>query len=78
MSNWYSESIDLFNPRARRFLWETCKKNYADLGIDYFWLDNSEPDYAVFDYENFRFYTGPAQKVGNEFPKSFPRPSMRA
>lgn len=64
-------TIDLFNPRARRFLWETCKKNYADLGIDYFWLDNSEPDYAVFDYENFRFYTGPAQKVGNEFPKKF-------
>lgn len=64
-------TIDLFNPEARRFLWETCKRNYADLGIDYFWLDNAEPDYAVYDYENFRFYTGPAQKVGNEYPKKY-------
>lgn len=66
-------TIDLFNYEAQQFLWETCKKNYADLGIDLFWLDNAEPDYAVYDYENFRFYGGPALKVGNEFPKCYAR-----
>lgn len=62
-------TVDMFRPEARGFLWNICKKNYRDLGIDYFWLDNSEPDYAVYDYENYRFCTGPAQKVGNEYPK---------
>lgn len=64
-------TIDMFNPEARKYLWEKCKKNYADLGIDYFWLDNAEPDYAVCDYENYRFYSGPALKVGNEFAKNY-------
>lgn len=62
-------TVDMFRPEAREFLWNICKKNYRDLGIDYFWLDNSEPDYAVYDYENYRFCTGPALKVGNEYPK---------
>lgn len=64
-------TIDLFNPEARKFLWETCKKNYADLGIDFFWLDNAEPDYTVYDFDNFRYYDGPAQRVGNAYPKKF-------
>ena len=64
-------TIDMFNPEAQKFLWETCKKNYIENGIDMFWLDNAEPDYAVYDYENFRFYTGPAIKVGNEYPKKY-------
>ncbi len=62
-------TVDMFRPEAREYLWNICEKNYRELGIDYFWLDNSEPDYAVYDYENYRFCTGPANKVGNEYPK---------
>jgi alpha-D-xyloside xylohydrolase len=64
-------TLDAFNPEARKFLYQQLKSNYRDLGIDYFWMDNAEPDYAVYDYENYRYYDGPALKVGNEYPKHY-------
>ncbi|MCH3971635.1 MAG: family 31 glucosidase [Oscillospiraceae bacterium] len=64
-------TIDLFNPEARQFLYETCKKNYSDLGIDFFWLDNAEPDLAVYDFDNIRCYDGPMQKYGAAYPKDY-------
>ena len=33
--------IDPFNPETREYVWNVCKKNYYDYGIDAFWLDNS-------------------------------------
>ena len=65
--------IDVFNPEARQYIWEVCKKNYYDLGIDGFWLDNSEPDYGVYDFENYRYYTGPALSCSNMYPQLFSR-----
>ncbi len=64
-------TIDVFNPESRKFIWEKCKKNYRDWGIDLFWLDNSEPDSIVYDFENFRYQTGRGSKVGNEYPKMY-------
>lgn len=63
--------IDVTNPEAQRFLWETCKKNYYDYGIDMFWLDNSEPDYNVYDYSNYRYFLGTALEVNNVYPKLY-------
>lgn len=63
--------IDLTNPEAREFLWEKCKKHYFDYGIDLFWLDNAEPDYAVYDYDNYRYALGCALEVSNIYPKMF-------
>ncbi len=65
--------IDPFNPETRRYIWEVCKRNYADLGIDGFWLDNSEPDYGVYDFENYRYYAGPALSCSNLYPQMFSR-----
>lgn len=62
-------SIDITNPEAQKFLWEICKKNYADLGIDMFWLDNCEPDFGVYDYSNYRYYLGTGLEVSNLYPK---------
>lgn len=62
-------SIDITNPEAQKFLWETCKKNYKDFGIDMFWLDNCEPDFGVYDYANYRYYMGTALEVSNLYPK---------
>lgn len=62
-------SIDVTNPEAQKFLWETCKKNYKDLGIDMFWLDNCEPDFGVYDYANYRYYMGTGLEVSNIYPK---------
>ncbi len=63
--------IDPFNPEAREYIWNICKKNYYDLGIDGFWLDNSEPDYGVYDFENYRYYSGPALSCSNLYPQLF-------
>jgi len=63
--------IDCTNPEARRFIWEKCKKNYYDLGIDMFWLDNAEPDFGIYDYSNYRYQLGTALEVGNIYPKMY-------
>ena len=65
--------IDPFNPETREYIWEVCKRNYADLGIDGFWLDNSEPDYGVYDFDNYRYYAGPAMSCSNMYPQLFSR-----
>ncbi len=65
--------IDPFNPETRKYVWEVCKKNYYDYGIDAFWLDNSEPDYGVYDFENYRYCAGPALAVSNMYPQMYSR-----
>ena len=65
--------IDPFNPEARKYVWDVCKKNYYDYGIDAFWLDNSEPDYGVYDFENYRYFSGPALTVSNLYPQLYSR-----
>lgn len=65
--------IDVFNPETRKYVWEICKKNYYDFGIDAFWLDNSEPDYGIYDFENYRYFSGPALAVSNMYPQYYSR-----
>lgn len=66
-------SVDVFNPKAREYIWNVCKKNYADLGIDGFWLDNSEPDLASYDFDNIRYCAGPGLSVSNLYPQYYSR-----
>lgn len=63
--------IDVTNPEARAYLWEKCKKNYYDYGIDMFWLDNAEPDYNVYDFDNYRYQLGSALEVSSIYPKLY-------
>jgi alpha-D-xyloside xylohydrolase len=65
--------IDVFNPEARQYVWEVCKRNYYDLGIDAFWLDNSEPDYGVYDFDHYRYMEGPALSCTNIYPQLYSR-----
>ncbi len=65
--------IDAFNPEARKYIWDVCKRNYYDLGIDAFWLDNSEPDLGVYDFEHYRYCDGPALALSNLYPQMFSR-----
>ncbi len=65
--------IDAFNPQTRKYVWEVCKKNYYDYGIDAFWLDNSEPDFCVYDFEQYRYCDGPALEIGNLYPQMYSR-----
>ncbi len=65
--------IDPFNPETAKYVWEICKKNYYDYGIDAFWLDNSEPDYGVYDFENYRYMDMPALACSNMYPQKYSR-----
>ena len=65
--------FDFTNPEARAWLWQKVKKNYYDYGIETFWLDEAEPEYGVYDFENFRYHAGPVMKVGNLYPLAYAR-----
>ena len=65
--------IDPTNPETREYVWEKCKAHYYDLGIDYFWLDNSEPDLTKYDFDNFRYHIGTALSCSNIYPQWYSR-----
>lgn len=60
--------IDPTNPGTREFVWEKAKENYWDKGVRLFWLDEAEPEYTVYDYDNYRYYLGTDLEVGNIYP----------
>lgn len=69
----YTVHVDATNPEARKYLWNKAKKNYYDYGIKTFWLDEAEPEYAVYDFDNFRYYLGKNLEVGNLYPVAYAR-----
>lgn len=62
---------DATNPKARDYVWKLCKKNYYDYGIKVFWLDEAEPEFSTYDYDNYRYFMGPVTKVGNIYPQLY-------
>lgn len=69
----YSNFFDATNPEARKYVWEKCKKNYYDYGIKIFWLDEAEPEFSVYDFDNYRYHIGPNVQVGNVYPQLYSR-----
>ncbi len=65
--------IDPTNPRTRDYVWGLIKKNYADLGIKTFWLDEAEPEFTGYDYECYRYHEGEVLEVGNQYPREYSR-----
>lgn len=63
--------FDATNPDARTYLWEKIEKNYYSKGIKLFWLDEAEPEYAAYDFDNYRYYLGPNVKIGNVYPVKY-------
>ena len=59
---------DATNPAARRYIWEKCRKNYYESGIDLFWLDEAEPEYTTYQFDNYRYYSGTVLQTGNLYP----------
>ena len=62
---------DATNPDAREYVWQKAKKNYYDKGVKTFWLDEAEPEYSVYDFENYRYHMGPNVQIGNLYPKLY-------
>jgi len=63
--------FDTTNPQAREFVWNKVKKNYYEKGIHIFWLDEAEPEYSPYDYDNYRLHAGRNTQVGNIYPKLY-------
>ncbi len=70
---WMGNTIfyDATHPGAQQFVWDRCKENYYDLGIRCFWLDEAEPEYGPYDFDNIRYYEGPALQCTNIYPKMY-------
>ena len=64
---------DATNPEAREFIWQRSYENYYKNGIDMFWLDEAEPEYSAYDFDNYRYHAGAALKVSNRYPKEHAR-----
>ncbi len=62
---------DATNPEAQKFVWEVARKNYYDKGIRLFWLDEAEPEYMLYDYDNHRYFKGLCTEVGNVYPVDY-------
>jgi alpha-D-xyloside xylohydrolase len=65
--------FDATNPEAREYVWQKCKKNYYEKGINIFWLDEAEPEYGEYDFENYRYSLGSVLQVGNIYPQMYSR-----
>lgn len=63
--------VDFTNPDASKYVWNLLKENYLDKGIDLFWLDEAEPEYTVYDFDNYRYYAGSNLQVGNMYPVKY-------
>lgn len=59
---------DATNPGARSYLWQKAKENYYDKGVRIFWLDEAEPEYTAYDFDNYRYFLGPNLQIGNLYP----------
>lgn len=62
---------DATHPGAQKFVWEKCKENYYKKGIRCFWLDEAEPEYGPYDFDNYRYYAGPALQCSNVYPVGY-------
>jgi len=63
--------FDATNPEARAFVWERVRENYHRKGIRMFWLDEAEPEYSVYDFDNYRYHLGSDMEVGNVYPMGY-------
>ena len=76
--------LDATNPRTRKYVWKKIKKNYADIGVKAFWLDEAEgvkafwldeaeTEFTTYDFESYRYFAGPVAEVGNIYPREYAR-----
>jgi alpha-D-xyloside xylohydrolase len=63
--------FDATHPGARAFVWDAARRNYYDKGVRLFWLDEAEPEYTPYDFENFRYNLGANVEVGNVYPLKY-------
>lgn len=60
--------IDPTNPDTREYVWSKVKKNYYDLGVKTFWLDEAEPEVHPQQFDNLKFYLGNGAQTALLYP----------
>ncbi|KAI0008807.1 glycoside hydrolase family 31 protein [Xylariaceae sp. FL0662B] len=65
--------FDATHPGARKYVWEKARRSYFSKGIKAFWLDEAEPEYTTYDFENYRYYRGSNSRIGNIYPVEYAR-----
>ncbi|KAK6222880.1 hypothetical protein LQW54_000690 [Pestalotiopsis sp. IQ-011] len=65
--------FDATSPDAREYIWTKCKQNYFSKGIKTFWLDEAEPEYTAYDFDNYRYHLGSNLAIGNVYPRDYAR-----
>ncbi|PPF56473.1 family 31 glucosidase [Clavibacter michiganensis] len=68
-----SAFIDPTSSEARAFLRDRLHDGYGRHGIKLFWLDEAEPEFALYDFDAYRLSIGPVLQVGNLYPQQFVR-----
>ena len=70
---WMGNTVfyDATHPGAQKFVWDKCKQNYYEKGIRCFWLDEAEPEYGPYDFDNYRYYSGTALQCTNTYPVGY-------
>ncbi|RAO68187.1 uncharacterized protein BHQ10_004199 [Talaromyces amestolkiae] len=73
--NFQGETVhfDATNPDSRKYVWEKARKNYYSKGIKVFWLDEAEPEYSAYDFDNYRYHLGSNVTIGNIYPREYAR-----
>ncbi|MBE5810530.1 MAG: glycoside hydrolase family 31 protein [Clostridiales bacterium] len=73
VSTWMGAThyFDATHPGAQKFVWERCKENYYKKGIRCFWLDEAEPEYNCYEFDNYRYFAGPALQTSNVYPVGY-------
>lgn len=69
----YHVFLDATNPDTRAYVWDKINQNYMSKGVRAFWLDEAEPEFATYDYENYTYWAGTVEQIGNIYPKEFSR-----
>lgn len=60
--------MDPTNPNTREYVWNKINTNYYSKGVKAYWLDEAEPEFTVYDFDNYRYHEGPNVSIGNLFP----------
>ncbi|KAI0598275.1 glycoside hydrolase family 31 protein [Biscogniauxia sp. FL1348] len=68
-----SVHFDATSAAARSYVWSRARAHYHGRGVRAFWLDEAEPEYTHYDFDNYRYAAGPALEVGNVYPREYAR-----
>lgn len=60
--------IDFTSDLAKEFVFNKANKSYGSIGIDYYWLDQAEPEFTSYDFDNHIYSIGPSLEVANVYP----------